>query len=59
VITEITELQSLLMLLLLQYPDGESDSPFVFICQHPRQLVVKFPLRGKHKICEHYYFVTY
>lgn len=35
-----------------QYPDGESESPYVFICQNPQQLFVKFPLSGKHKICE-------
>jgi len=40
------------MMLLSKYPNGESDSAFIFICEHPRQLVVKLPLRGKHKICE-------
>jgi len=38
--------------MMMQYPDGESDSPFIFICQHPRQLTVKLPVRGKQKICE-------
>ncbi|KAK3584707.1 hypothetical protein CHS0354_036484 [Potamilus streckersoni] len=33
-----------------QYPDGESASPFVFICENPKELVVKFPIKGKHKI---------
>ena len=34
-----------------QFPDGESDSPFVFICTHPQELLVKFPMSGQHKIC--------
>lgn len=33
-----------------QYPDGESISPYVFICENPQELVVKFPIKGKHKI---------
>lgn len=33
-----------------QYPDGESDSPYVFICDNPYVLPIKFPLQGKHKI---------
>ncbi|KAL1138591.1 hypothetical protein AAG570_008654 [Ranatra chinensis] len=32
------------------YPDGESDSPFVFICENPIKCPVMFPLQGKHKI---------
>ncbi|KAK2524625.1 hypothetical protein Q9233_009554 [Columba guinea] len=35
-----------------QYPElsQESDSPFVFICTNPQEMVVKFPIKGKHKI---------
>ncbi|KAL4228260.1 Activating signal cointegrator 1 [Mactra antiquata] len=33
-----------------QFPEGESGSPFVFICESPRELIVKFPIKGKHKI---------
>ncbi|KAM6979503.1 activating signal cointegrator 1 [Aplochiton taeniatus] len=35
-----------------QYPgtSEESASPFVFICTNPQELVVKFPMKGKHKI---------
>ncbi|XP_060553293.1 activating signal cointegrator 1-like [Ruditapes philippinarum] len=33
-----------------QFPEGESGSPFVFICENPCELVVKFPVKGKHKI---------
>lgn len=33
-----------------KYPEGESASPFVFICENPQELVVKFPIKGKHKI---------
>lgn len=34
------------------YPNGESDSPFVFICDDPQELSVRFPVKGEHKICE-------
>ncbi|KAK2869512.1 hypothetical protein Q7C36_001383 [Tachysurus vachellii] len=35
-----------------QYPHNsdESASPFVFICTNPLELLVKFPMKGKHKI---------
>ncbi|XP_030622009.1 activating signal cointegrator 1 [Chanos chanos] len=35
-----------------QFPQicEESASPFVFICSNPQELVVKFPMKGKHKI---------
>ena len=36
----------------LQYPGGESESPFVFIVENPSELVVKFPVKGQHKICK-------
>ncbi|KAF6211787.1 hypothetical protein GE061_012302 [Apolygus lucorum] len=32
------------------YPEGESDSPFVFICEDPTPCPVLFPMKGKHKI---------
>ncbi|XP_012244625.1 activating signal cointegrator 1 [Bombus impatiens] len=32
------------------YPDGESDSPYVFICENFVALPIKFPIQGKHKI---------
>ncbi|XP_013108761.2 activating signal cointegrator 1 [Stomoxys calcitrans] len=32
------------------YPNGESDSPYVFICSNPEQLPVVFPIKGQHKI---------
>uniref|UniRef100_A0A8P4G5J8 Activating signal cointegrator 1 n=1 Tax=Dicentrarchus labrax TaxID=13489 RepID=A0A8P4G5J8_DICLA len=28
----------------------ESSSPFVFICTNPQEMLVKFPMKGKHKI---------
>ncbi|KAJ8280909.1 hypothetical protein GJAV_G00060850 [Gymnothorax javanicus] len=28
----------------------ESSSPFVFICSQPREMLIKFPIKGKHKI---------
>lgn len=35
-----------------QFPDTceESGSPFVFICTNPQELLVKFPMKGRHKI---------
>ncbi|NXJ71989.1 TRIP4 protein, partial [Rostratula benghalensis] len=37
-----------------QCPDlsQESGSPFVFICTNPQEMVVKFPIKGKPKICK-------
>ncbi|KFQ32555.1 Activating signal cointegrator 1 [Mesitornis unicolor] len=37
-----------------QYPElsQESGSPFVFICTNPQEMVVKFPIKGKPKICK-------
>ncbi|KZC11752.1 Activating signal cointegrator 1, partial [Dufourea novaeangliae] len=32
------------------YPNGESDSPFVFICENFHTLPIQFPIQGKHKI---------
>ncbi|XP_076680542.1 activating signal cointegrator 1 [Andrena cerasifolii] len=32
------------------YPDGESDSPYVFICENFYSLPVQLPVHGKHKI---------
>ncbi|XP_005393810.1 PREDICTED: activating signal cointegrator 1 [Chinchilla lanigera] len=35
-----------------QFPDisQESDSPFVFICKNPQEMIVKFPIKGNPKI---------
>lgn len=33
------------------YPNGESESPYVFICEDPQELPVRFPMKGEHKIC--------
>lgn len=33
-----------------QYPFGECFSPFVFICEEPQELKMKFPMKGSHKI---------
>ncbi|XP_014239981.1 activating signal cointegrator 1 [Cimex lectularius] len=32
------------------FPYGESDEPFVFICENPTPSPVLFPMKGKHKI---------
>lgn len=33
-----------------EFPEGESESPYVFVCENPQQLAVKFPVKGEHKI---------
>ncbi|XP_053573351.1 activating signal cointegrator 1 isoform X2 [Bombina bombina] len=35
-----------------QYPSlsQESASPFVFVCSNPQELLIKFPIKGQHKI---------
>uniref|UniRef100_A0A182Y7J0 Uncharacterized protein n=1 Tax=Anopheles stephensi TaxID=30069 RepID=A0A182Y7J0_ANOST len=33
-----------------QHPHGESDSPFVFVCEEPQELPIRFPVKGDHKI---------
>ena len=35
-----------------KFPDGESGSPFVFVCTNPQELMIKFPMSGQHKICK-------
>ncbi len=37
---------------LEQYPNGESDSEYVLICENPQELFFKLPMRGQHKICK-------
>ncbi|KAL8561300.1 hypothetical protein ACOMHN_047155 [Nucella lapillus] len=32
------------------FPEGESACPYVFICENPQELLIKFPIKGKHKI---------
>ncbi|XP_017872246.1 PREDICTED: activating signal cointegrator 1 [Drosophila arizonae] len=34
------------------YPEGESDSPYVFVCSRPEQLPVLLPVQGEPKIYE-------
>lgn len=35
------------------YPQGESDSPYVFVCTKPEQLPLLLPVQGEHKICKY------
>ncbi|XP_059610397.1 activating signal cointegrator 1 [Phlebotomus argentipes] len=35
---------------MVEFPGGESESPFVFICSNAVELPVFFPMSGKHKI---------
>ncbi len=37
---------------LEQYPNCESDSEYVLICENPQELFFKLPMRGQHKICK-------
>lgn len=37
---------------MAQYPQGENESPFIFICKDPIMMVNHFPIKGQHKICE-------
>uniref|UniRef100_A0A2P2I2W1 Activating signal cointegrator 1-like n=1 Tax=Hirondellea gigas TaxID=1518452 RepID=A0A2P2I2W1_9CRUS len=34
----------------VQYPDGESESPYVFVCNNSQEMIFKFPMKGEHKI---------
>lgn len=36
-----------------QYPEGENDSPFMFICKDPIMMTNHFPIKGQHKICKY------
>ncbi|CAL8079942.1 unnamed protein product [Calicophoron daubneyi] len=33
-----------------KYPNGLSESPYVFVCDDPHEVLIKFPITGKHKI---------
>uniref|UniRef100_A0A0X3P852 Activating signal cointegrator 1 n=1 Tax=Schistocephalus solidus TaxID=70667 RepID=A0A0X3P852_SCHSO len=33
-----------------RFPNGPSTSPFVFVCSDPRELLMKLPMQGAHKI---------
>ena len=33
-----------------KFPQGESQSPYVFICENPTEMPLKFPIKGEHKI---------
>lgn len=41
-----------------QFPEtcDESASPFVFVCAGPQELLVKFPIKGRHQICKSHSF---
>lgn len=46
------------IIFILQFPDGEeSSSAFVFIPENARELPVKFPVKGRHKICRFMYHI--
>lgn len=48
-----------------QFPQGENDSPFIFLCENPIMMSNHFPIKGQHKICEcsksklFYYFIDH
>ena len=33
-----------------KFPEGESECPYVFVCQNPQEMILKFPIKGQHKI---------
>ena len=35
-----------------RYADGESSSPYVFVCRSHQEMLIKYPMSGQHKICE-------
>lgn len=41
-----------------QYPQAENESPFIFICKDPIMMAHHFPIKGQHKICEHFLMDT-
>lgn len=44
-----------------KFPEGESTSPYVFICEDFHQLPIRFPIQGKHKLCKFIidYFINF
>lgn len=39
-----------------QYPDGENENPFIFICTDPKMMITHFPIKGQNKICNYIHF---
>lgn len=37
---------------IVQYPQGENESPFMFICKDSIMMANNFPIKGQHKMCE-------
>lgn len=44
---------NIILLFFHKYPENDSQSPYVFVCENPQELHIKFPIKGKHKICKH------
>lgn len=42
---------------IAQYPQGENESPFMFICKDPIMMTNHFPIKGQHKICEFFFLI--
>lgn len=38
---------------IIQYPQGENESPFIFICKDSIMMNNHFPIKGQHKICKY------
>lgn len=43
---------------ITQYPQGENESPFMFICKDPIMMTNHFPIKGQHKICELFFLIN-
>lgn len=41
------------------HPTGESESPFVIVCNEPQELPIRFPVKGEHKICKLFFVLFF
>lgn len=49
----------ILFILYFKFSEGEIASPYVFICDNARQLNIKFPMKGKAKVCKYKWLVYF
>lgn len=41
-----------------EYPDGELEDAYVFVCENSQALPVRYPMKGQPNICTFYYTKT-
>lgn len=46
-------LQELKKIFCFQFPEGDSNSEYVFIVENPKELILRFPIKGRHKLCKY------